>query len=101
MTFFNFAVGSARYRQGRFFLLLYVTHCLSIHYSQSKPRALTPPPSPPSAPSLQPALRSDVDFKITLFQPQLAAPQALFVHVPDPQAPCPARLELDARSPIL
>ena len=52
----------------------------------------------PSAPSPQPA---DVEFRFTLFQSQLAAPQALFVQVPDPQAPCPARLELDALSPIL
>ena len=101
MTFFIFAAGSERYRRGRFFLLLYVTHRLSIPYCQSKPRALTPPPSPPPAPSPQPAPRSDVEFKITLFQSQLAAPQALFVHVPDPLAPCPARLELDARSPFL
>ena len=82
-------------------MLIYVTHRPSIHYSQSKRRALTPPPSLPSAPSPQPAPRSDVDFMITLFQSQLAAPESLFVHVPDPQAPCPARLELDARSPIL
>ena len=95
MTFFIIAAGSARYRRWWFFLLLYITHRLSIHYCQSKPRALSPAPSP------QPAPRSDVDFRITLFQSQLAAPQALFVHVPDPQAPCPARLELDARSPIL
>ena len=101
MTFFIFTARSAQYRRGRFFLLHYVTHCLLIHYSQSKPRALTPTPSPPSAPSPQPAPRSVVEFKITLFQSQLAAPQALFVYVPDPQAPCPARLELDARSPIL
>ena len=60
--------------------------------------ALTPPPS---APSPQPAPRSDVVFRITLFQSQLAAPQAFFVQVPDPRAPCPARLELDTRSPIL
>ena len=82
-------------------MLLYIVHRLSIHYSQSKPRALTPPPSAPSAPSLQPAPPSDVGFRITLFQSQLAAPQALFFQIPDPQAPCPARLELDARSPIL
>ena len=82
-------------------MLLYITHRLSIHDSQSKPRALTPPPSTPSAPSQHPAPRSNVEFRVTLFQSQLAAPQALFVHVPDPQAPCPARLELDARSPIL
>ena len=82
-------------------MLLYITHRLSIHYSQSKSRALTPPPSAPSAPSPQPAPLSNVEIWITLFQSQLAAPQALFVHVPDPQAPCPARLELDARSPIL
>ena len=98
MTFFIFAAGSARYRRGRFFLLLYIAHRLSIHYSQSKPRALTPPPCPPSTPSPQPAPRSDVEFKITLFQSQQAAPPALFVHVRDPQAPCPARLELDIRS---
>ena len=101
MTFFIFSAGSARYRRRRFFLLLYITHRLSMHYSQSKPRALAPPPSAPSAPSLQPAPRSDVDFRISLFQSQLAAPQASFVHVPDPQASCPARLELDACSPIL
>ena len=82
-------------------MLLYITHRLSIHYSQSKPRALTPPPSASSAPSQQPAPWSDVEFRITLFQSQLAAHQALFVHVPDPHAPCPALLELDARSPIL
>ena len=82
-------------------MLLYITHRLSIHYSQSKPRALTPPPSAPSTPSPQPAPRFDVEFRITLFQSQLAAPQALFVHVPDPQAPCPARLELEDRSPVL
>ena len=76
MTFFIFAARSARYRRRRFFLLLYITHRLSIHYSHSKPRALTPPPS---APSPQPAPRSDVEFRITLFQSQLAAPQALFV----------------------
>ena len=101
MTFFIFAARSARYRRRWFFLLLYITHRLSIHYSQSKPRALTPLPSAPSAPSPQPALRSDVEFRITLFQSQLAAPQALFVQVPNPQAHCPARLELDARSSIL
>ena len=98
MTFFIFAAGGARYRQRWFFLLLYITHRLSIHYSQSKSRALTPPPS---APFPHPAPWSDVEFRITLFQSQLTAPQALFVHVPDPQAPCPARLELDACSPIL
>ena len=101
MTFFICAAGSVRYRRRRFFLLLYITHRLSIHYSQSKPRALTPPPSTPSEPFPQPAPRSDVEFRITLFQSHLAAPQALFVHVPDPQAPCLAWLELDARSPIL
>ena len=101
MTFFIFAAGSARYRRKWFFLLLYIAHRLSIHDSQSKPRALTPPPSTPSAPSQQPAPWSNVEFRVTLFQSQLAAPQALFVHVPDPQAPCPARLELDARSPFL
>ena len=101
MTFFIFAAGSARYRRGRFFLLPYITHRLSIHYSQSKPKALPPSPSSPPAPSPQPAPRFDVDFKITLFQSQLAATQALFVHVPAPQASCPVRLELDARSPIL
>ena len=97
MTFFIFAAGSARYRRRRFFLLLYITHRLLIHYSQSKPRALTPPPSAPSAPSPQPAPWSDV----TLFQSHLAVPQGVFVHVSDPQAPCPDRLELDARNPIL
>ena len=66
-----------------------------------QPWALTPPPYAPSVPSPQPALQSDVDFRITLFKSQLAAPQALFVRVPDPQASCPARLQLDARSPIL
>ena len=101
MTFFVFAAGSAQYRRWRFFLLLYITHRLSIHKSLSKPRALTPPPSAPSVPSPQPAPRSDVEFRITLFQSQLAAPQAFCVQVPDPQTPCPARLELDARSPIL
>ena len=101
MSFFIFAAGSARYRLRRFFLLLYITLRLSLHYSQSQPVALTLPPSAPSAPSPQPASRSDVEFRITLFQSQLAAPQALFVQVPDPQAPCPARLELDARSPTL
>ena len=101
MSFFIFAAGSARFRRRRFFLLLYITLRLSLHYSQSQPLALTPPPSAPSAPSPQPAPQSDVEFRITLFQSQLAAPQALFVQVPDPQAPCPARLELDARSPIL
>ena len=100
MMFFIFAAGGARYRRRRFFLFLYITHRLSIH-CQSEPKALTPPPSAPSSSSPQPAPRSDVEFRITLFQSQLAAPQALFVHVPDPQAPCPSRLELDARSPIL
>ena len=82
-------------------MLLYITLRLSLHYSQSKPMALAPPPSAPSAPSPQPALRSDVEFRFTLFQSQLAAPQVLLVQVPDPQAPCLARLELDACSPIL
>ena len=82
-------------------MLLYIAHRLSIHYSQSKPRALTPPSSAPSVPSPQPSQRSDVEFRIAMFQSRLAAPQALFVQIPVPQAPCPARLELDARSPIL
>ena len=82
MSFFIFAARSARYRRRRFFLLLYITLRLSLHYSQSKPMALPPPPSAPSAPSPQPAPRSDVEFRISLFQSQLAAPQALFVQVP-------------------
>ena len=109
LTFFIFAVGCARYEQRRFFLLLYIRHRLSIHYSQSKPKASAPPPS---APFPQPARRSDVEFRIdllasqvstlpALFLSQLDAPQALFVQVPAPLAPCPARLVLDARSPIL
>ena len=85
-------------------MLLYIKHRLSIYYSQSKPMAYAPPPS---APSPQPATQSGVDFNSkvlpfpALFQSQLAAPQALFVQVPAPQAPCPARLELDARTPVL
>ena len=81
--------------------MLYITLRLLLHYSQSKPMALIAPPSAPSAPSPQPASRSDVEFRITLFHSQPAAPQALFVKVPDPQAPCPDRLESDARCPIL
>ena len=88
MTFFIFDAGCARYEQRRFFLLLYIRHRLSIHYSQSKPKA-----SAPSAPSPQPAPRSDVEFRIdllasqvstlpSLFLSQLDAPQALFVHYP-------------------
>ena len=70
--------------------MLYIRHRLSIHYSQSKPKASAPPPS---APSPQPALRSDVEFRIdllasqvstllALFLSQLDAPQAVFVHYP-------------------
>ena len=92
-------------------MLLYIRHRLSIHYSQSKPKA-SAPPSAPSAPSPQPAPRSDVEFRIdllasqvsnlpALFLSQLDAPQALFLQVPAPLDPCPARLVLDARSPIL
>ena len=51
VPFFIFAAGCARYEQRRFFLLLYIRHRLSIHYSQSKPKASAPPPSAPSAPS--------------------------------------------------
>ena len=93
MTFFIFAAGCARYEQRRFFLLLYIRHRLSKHYSQSKPKAMAPPPSAPSAPSLQPAPRSDVEFSVdllasqvstlpALFLSQLDAPQALFIHYP-------------------
>ena len=68
--------------------MLYIRHHLSIHYSQSKPKA-----SAPSAPSPQPAPRPDVEFRIdllssqvstlpALFLSQLDAPQALFVHYP-------------------
>ena len=71
--------------------MLYIRHCLSIHYSQSKPKASAPPHSAPSAPSQQPAPRSDVEFHIDLLASrvstlpalclsQLDAPQALFVH---------------------
>ena len=88
-------------------MLLYIRHRLSIHYSQSKPKA-----SAPSAPSPQPAPWSDVEFHIdllasqvsnlpSLFLSQLDAPQALFLQVPAPLDPCPARLVLDAHSPIL
>ena len=73
--------------------MLYIRHRLSIHYSQSKPKASAPPPSAPSAPSPQPALLSDVEFRINLlasqvstlpalFLSQLDAPQAFFVHYP-------------------
>ena len=93
MTFFIFAAGCARYERRRFFLLLYIRHHLSKHYSQSKPKASAPPPSAPSMPSPQPAPRSDVEFRIelsasqvstlpALFLSQLDAPQALFVHYP-------------------
>ena len=93
MTFFIFAAGCARYEQRRFFLLLYIRHRLSIHYSQSKPKASAPPPSAPSAPSPQSSPRSDVEFCIDLLASQVStlpalllsqldAPQALFVHYP-------------------
>ena len=73
--------------------MLYIRHRLSIHYSQSKPKASAPPPSAPSAPSPKPALQSDVEFCIdllasqvstlpALFLSQLDAPQALFVRCP-------------------
>ena len=93
MTFFIFAAGCARYEQRRFFLLLYIRHRLSKHYSQSKPKASAPPPSAPSVPSPQPAPRSDVEFRINslasqvstlpaLFLSQLDAPQAFICSLP-------------------
>ena len=82
MPFFIFAAGSARYKRRRFFLLLYITHRLSIHYRQSKPRALTPPPSAPSAPSPQPAPQSDVAFTITLFSVSTSCPSGFICSSP-------------------
>ena len=85
--FFIFAAGCARYEQRRFFLLLYIRHRLSIHYSQSQPKASAPLPSAPSVPSPQPAPRSDIEFRIDLLASQASTLPALFLSQLDaPQA---------------
>ena len=91
----------------------------------SAPSAPSPQPAPRSVVEFRiDLLASQVSTLPPLFLSQLDAPQALFVHfhicssprlahqgivtqasaglhIPAPQAPCPARLDLDARSPIL
>ena len=92
-------------------ILLYVKHRKTLKLKQSKPKAPAPPPSAaPSVHSPQQPPRSDIDARLdlltsqvsaltALLNSQLAAPQASLDSAPASQAPSPARLESDARSP--
>ena len=91
--------------------MLYVKHKKTLKSKQSKLKALAPPPAPaPSVPSPQQPPRSDIDARLdlltsqvlaltALLNSQLASPQASLDSAPASQAPGPAWLESDARSP--
>ena len=89
-------------------------HRRSIKSKRSKPKTQAPlpppPPAPPSVPSSHPAPRSNFESRLDLiasqvsalsdlFQPSLAAPQAIGDFLPTSHAPSQARLESDSHSP--